>query len=513
MLCVSDRYKAHLVRKTWDRLAQAKMFGRVGANEAAVIIDYGQKVEPTGQVESQSECFGKAGISQFGATFLMPASSFDKTKLEEMLGEERTKGIKPGDMVVFTAVLYNADANQDWLHSLVSLRACIVLLQERFPNIKTLRLRTDGAGNFRNSSFVLLMPKLSQWTGVNILEFSVSEAGGGKDLTDSLIMQQKQRIREGVKQTGGSARNATECVATVQKGEEQVGSRGSCATREMIYNRPSGGVIGAKKGALPGISTMYHYQYEFAEADVFVGIRVFFHEGIGCGKFYTANDCDSMLLKHEGLNEATVGELRMATSTLQEGDVARERAAGQGARLLRGEEHKDFDADVRLQKQVKKNDVTAQKQETAKDTAATAVAESGVMLCQYCSQPFVRQKCFRAHEDRCVEQSASRAAKRKTAVLRPAVDLAQDQVHSAASLSIGQGNLFRGQENKEMFFPTTIKFFPTPRDVSVVKEGWACKGASGVKGGAFKNSQRDFLVTLFNNNGGPKIRETDVPGR
>ena len=152
----------------------------------------------------------------------MPVSSFEKTKLEEMVGEERTQTIKPGDMVVFTAVLYNADANQDWLHSIVSLRACIVLLLERFPSIKTLRLRTDGAGNFRNSSFVLLMSKLSKWIGVNIVEFSVSEAGGGKDLTDSLIMQQKQRIREGVKQTGGSARNATECVATVQKGEEQV---------------------------------------------------------------------------------------------------------------------------------------------------------------------------------------------------------------------------------------------------------------------------------------------------
>jgi hypothetical protein len=56
----------------------------------------------------------------------------------------------------------------------------------------------------------------------------------------------------------------------------------------MIYNRPSGSVNGAKKWALSGISTMYHYQYEFAEADVFVGMRVFFHEGIGCGKFYTA---------------------------------------------------------------------------------------------------------------------------------------------------------------------------------------------------------------------------------
>ncbi len=70
--------------------------------------------------------------------------------------------------------------------------------------------------------------------------------------------------------------------------------------------------------------------------------------------------------------------------------------------------------------------------------------------------------------------------------------------------------MFRGQENKEMFFPKTIKFFPTPTDVPVVKEGWACKGASGVKGGAFKKSQRDFLLTLFNNNGGPKIRERDA---
>ena len=378
-------------------------------------------------------------------------------------------------------------------------RACIVLLQERFPNIKTLRLRTDGAGNFRNSSFVLLMPKLSQWTGLNILEFSVSEAGGGKDLTDSLIMQQKQRIREGVKQTGGSARNATECVSTVQKGEEQVGSRGSCATREMIYNRPSGGVNGAKKGALPGISSIYHYQYFFTEAGVFEGMRVFFHEGIGCGKFYTGKDCESMLLQHEGLNEATVGELRMATSTLQEGDVARERAAGQGARLLRGEEHKDFDAGVRFQKEVKKNDLKSQKEETAKDATARAVSESGVMLCRHCEKAFVREQCFRTHEDCCLEQLDSRASKRKTAVLRSAADLAQDQVHSAASLSIGQGNVFRGQENKDLFFPKTIKFFPQPPDVTVVKEGWSFKGVTGVKGGVFKKSQRDFLLTLFNN--------------
>ena len=185
--------------------------------------------------------------------------------------------------------------------------------------------------------------------------------------------------------------------------------------------------------------------------------------------------------------------------------MARERAAGQGARLLRGEEHKDFDKGVRLQKEVQKNDLKAQKEETSKDAAARAVSESGVMLCRHCDRAFVRQQCLRAHEDGCLEQLASRASKRKTAVLRSVADLAQDQVHSAASLSIGQGNLFRGQENKELFFPKDIKFFPTPTDVSVVKEGWVCKGVTGVKGGAFKRSQRDFLLSLFNNNGGPKI--------
>jgi len=111
--------------------------------------------------------------------------------------------------------------------------------------------------------------------------------------------------------------------------------------------------------------------------------------------------------------------------------------------ILRGEEHKDFDADVRLQKEVKKNDLKAQKEETAKDAAARAVSESGVMLCRHCGKVFVRQQCLCAHEDGCLEQLASHTSKRKTAVLRPAADLAQDQVHSAASLSIGQGNVFR----------------------------------------------------------------------
>jgi hypothetical protein len=83
-------------------------------------MDYGQKIEPAGNQESQSECFGKAGISQFGVTYLMLASGFSIEEQIEMLDEDRTNKLLPGDLVAFTTVLYNSDANQDWVHSFMS---------------------------------------------------------------------------------------------------------------------------------------------------------------------------------------------------------------------------------------------------------------------------------------------------------------------------------------------------------------------------------------------------------
>jgi hypothetical protein len=64
-----------------------------------------------------------------------------------------------------------------------------------------------------------------------------------------------------------------------------------------------------------------------------------------------------------------------------------------------------------------------------------------------------------------------------------------------------------------LYLPKDIKCFPEPGDVPVVKEGWSCQGVTGVKGGTFKKSQRDFLLRLFNNNGRPKIRERDTHNR
>ena len=75
------------------------------------------------------------------------------------------------------------------MHSFLSLRGCLDIFRARFPHIKNLRIRSDGAGNFKSAPFVLSLIKLSEWTDFTILELSISEAGGGKDLTDRYILK------------------------------------------------------------------------------------------------------------------------------------------------------------------------------------------------------------------------------------------------------------------------------------------------------------------------------------
>ena len=109
-----------MLRKTWDRSTQSRMFARAnGPQDAVVIIDYGQKVLPEENTESQSDCFGKAGFSQFGAIFLMRSAGFTADRLVAMLGDAKAKSIKDDEFVVCTAVLYNKDAHR-WILTLRS---------------------------------------------------------------------------------------------------------------------------------------------------------------------------------------------------------------------------------------------------------------------------------------------------------------------------------------------------------------------------------------------------------
>lgn len=503
-----EQYKAHLLRKQWDRDSQARMFGRLlGPEDAACIIDYGMKIDPSGQEEAQSECFGKSGISQFGLTCLMLASGFSTEKLIEMLGVDRANNLKTGDFVVFTCVLYNADASQDWVHSFLSLRGCISLLLEKFPQIKTLRLRSDGAGNFKCASFMLSMIKLTQWTGVQILEFLVSEAGGGKDLTDSAFSLHKHHIREGVKKKHGSARNAAEVTAVVLQGLTEVGGHESCATRHMVFERAAN-ITGGKKGSIPGIASMYHFTFIY-EQDVFTGMRVFAHEGIGSGFFYSAAACQEMWMEDGGLSQDSHGEFKKAT------DACREvpNSVSAGGRTIRGDAGRSSDKMEANTAKKKKQEERLQLAAVEKTAMTEAQNDSLILFCPTCLRTFIRAKCLATHVLKCQENLVARADKKTNKPLRPASEIAQDRVHSAASLCIGKGNEFKGLDNRELFFPKPLHMYDAPDGFVLPKEGYARKGVAGAQArqGKFNFNQKAFLIEVFENAGSShKIKDKDA---
>ena len=63
------------------------------------------------------------------------------------------------------------------------------------------------------------------------------DQGGGKDLTDSLIMQQKERIREGVKSIGGRAMLRS-ALRRFRREKSRLGPGVMCDSL-IICNRPS----------------------------------------------------------------------------------------------------------------------------------------------------------------------------------------------------------------------------------------------------------------------------------
>jgi hypothetical protein len=63
-------------------------------------------------VESQTDAFGKAGISFFCITWVMLASTFSRERLVEHLGVEEADKLKPGDKICIVTSTWCDDAKQ-----------------------------------------------------------------------------------------------------------------------------------------------------------------------------------------------------------------------------------------------------------------------------------------------------------------------------------------------------------------------------------------------------------------
>ena len=169
--------------------------------------------------------------------------------------------------------------------------------------------------------------------------------------------------------------------------------------------------------------------------------------------------------------------------------------AGEGARLVRGDTHEQSDLDAAGGKKERQMETKRQGEEVVKMEFEDARTEACVKRCTHCPRIFARPQAYAQHVAECKEKQAQKDFQKTTAVLRSAVEIARDVVHSAAGLSIGADFAYKGQVDKTLFFPKPFVLFPESVGWLPEPEGWASKGATVLKPKhvRFTTEQSDFL--------------------
>ena len=302
------------------------------------------------------------------------------------------------------------------------------------------------AGAFKCSAQILATPHLAALTGIKIVEVSISEAGGGKDITDSKFQKAKLDVRSQVNADQGDATNAEQLNEALES-RKVLSERSSNISRVVQFDRPKN-TPRVKKGVMEGITKLYHWKCFYDGADDFTYMRMFAARGIGEGLKVTAEDCRKQWENFDGFEgmDETLTKASFAKSVSEE-------TVG----LLKGEDHKK--ADVRrlsalrkVKEEKKAKDIQAKEDE--KRRVSEGQNERGLYLCEKgCFSLFRRLKCFQKHVDGngqglsvCQLEALQNSAGEKNSTAKLIFDLLRDESFCVAVASMG-GVLCKGDTN------------------------------------------------------------------
>jgi len=112
--------------------------------------------------------------------------------------------------------------------------------------------------------------------------------------------------------------------------------------------------------------------------------------------------------------------------------------AGEGARLVRGDTHKQSNFDAAGEKKQRQMQTKRHGEEVDKMEFEDACTEACVKRCTHCPGIFARPQAYAQHVAECKEKQAQKDSQKTTVVLRSTAEVARDVVHSAACLGIGR---------------------------------------------------------------------------
>ncbi|CAG2213538.1 unnamed protein product [Mytilus edulis] len=120
----------------------------------------------------------------------------------------------------FTHVLENV--KQDWFAVASLLEHVLQTVKIQLPQVTDMFLRSDNAGCYHCGHLWIAIPQISNRTGIQIKQYSYSEAQAGKSYCDSKIAHMRTKMRSFVA-TGNNILNADDMKTAIDYGKGVAG--------------------------------------------------------------------------------------------------------------------------------------------------------------------------------------------------------------------------------------------------------------------------------------------------
>lgn len=242
-------WKCHILRSLNQDLARHDSLDVLDHETVLIINDWAMKFLPQKYRESQSDWFGKRGISWH--------ISVVYRKVDGVL---QWQG--------FIHVIQSS--GQDSSDVVCVMQDVLAALKQQYPEIKQAFFRQDNAGCYHSAETVLACPMISKSTGIQIKRIDFSDPQGGKGAADRLAATCKAHVRAFINE-GNDVTNATQLKEALLSGGGINGVRIACL---QIIDESKG-----DSGKIPNISKLNNF--EFNQTTFIKGWRAY---GIGDGK-------------------------------------------------------------------------------------------------------------------------------------------------------------------------------------------------------------------------------------
>lgn len=248
-------WKCHQLRSVQQDKARLDVIDLLDDNTVLIINDWAMKFLPQMYRESQTDWFGKRGISWHISVVY-----------RRVLGELQSQG--------FIHVVQSS--NQGSSAVVTIMQHVLHTLSVEHPNISKAFFRQDNAGCYHSSLTVLACPLIEASTGIKVVGIDFSDPQGGKGAADRMAAAAKSHIRMYVNE-GHDVTNAEQMKDALLSYGGLEGVR--VVAVECLEELPTSG----SQQKIPGISKLHNFR--FTEGKL-VARRAY---GIGNGKEISIN--------------------------------------------------------------------------------------------------------------------------------------------------------------------------------------------------------------------------------